>query len=153
MKDHIEFSEATKEVFKAAQENAILIGNNTVGSDNLLLGIVDNPTIQTLLKNSGTNPTLIRITAYRETIINAYMPSVSEQIRFLREPNLQLDYTPRTKQIITDAVETVRRQKKHLIEPSHLLESILTIQEGLCYSILVKSGLDKEAMLEKLRTS
>src|SRR6476659_7569660 len=128
------FTERARRVVFFAQEEAARLGENYVGTEHLLLGLVrENDTVAArVLERLGVS--LSRIRSDLEP-------------QFTREKgNLghDMQLTPRAKRVIDLAYEEGRQLNNNYIGTEHLLLGLIREGDGLAARVLVKLGADLE---------
>lgn len=127
-------SESSNEVLEAAKEEALSFNHDYIGTEHLLIGITNRPSLATeILEDIGistkTLPDKIR------TKMN------KDQAKEITE----LTLTPRAKRAFEVAFEVARSQGAQYISPEHILIGIVAEKEGIAARVLREEGatLDK----------
>jgi ATP-dependent Clp protease ATP-binding subunit ClpC len=136
------FEHFTDKAIKAimlAQEEARSLGQNLVGTEQILLGLIAEGTgiAAKVLKEQGV--TLQDARREVEKIIGRSSRFVSAEIPF----------TPKAKSVFEHAFEEARRLEHNYIAPEHLLLGLLHEGEGVAKKVLDNLGVDRA----KLRTA
>jgi excisionase family DNA binding protein len=132
------FSEPVRRVLQLSQDEARSLQHNYIGTEHLLLGLIDEGegTASQVLRNLGAESAKIR-----------------EDIKFIislgsRPVPGDIGLTPRAKKGIELAVDEARRLNHRYIGTEHLLLGLLREGEGIAAGVLEKLGVT----LEKART-
>jgi ATP-dependent Clp protease ATP-binding subunit ClpC len=133
------FTERARRVLMLAQEEAKRMNHNYIGTEHLLLGLVQEQTgvAARVLRDLGVNPYQVR-RIVEETVGRGPRANIG--------PTSGL--TPRTKRVIELAVEEARRMGHHYIGTEHLLLGLIREGDGLAVNVLKDLGID----LEQVRT-
>jgi ATP-dependent Clp protease ATP-binding subunit ClpC len=129
------FTERARRVVFFAQEEAARLGENWVGTEHLLLGLVresDSVASRILAEKLG-----VALDRIRSEIVKQVTPGPGNLGR-----DMQL--TPRTKCVIDLANEEANALKNDYIGTEHLLLGLLREEEGLAAQVLRKLGADME---------
>jgi ATP-dependent Clp protease ATP-binding subunit ClpC len=132
------FTEKAIAVILAAQEEARRIGQSAVGTESLLLGLVrvEGAIAATVLAEAGINLSTARQQV--EAIVgrgSGYMPT-------------DLPFTPKTKQVLEEAVEQARQMDQPYVSTEHILLSLIEHDDCVAVKIMMDLGTD----LGQLRT-
>jgi nicotinate-nucleotide pyrophosphorylase (carboxylating) len=128
------FTERTRRVIFFAQEEAAQRGENFVGAEHILLGLVreDDSVAARLLERMGLNLTRIR-------------QEVERQItRGEARLGQEMQMTPRGKRVIDLAYEEARQLNNNYIGTEHLLLGLVREAEGIAGRVLNRLGADLE---------
>ncbi len=128
------FSEKARRAIYYAQEEARRLGENVVGTEHLLLGLLhesDSIAIR-VLENLGINPGSLRMEIERQ------LPKGEGPV------GQEVQLTPRTKRAIDLAYEEARHLGNQHVGTEHLLLGLIREGEGLAGRILVKKGIQLE---------
>ncbi len=128
------FTKRARRVLILAQEEAIRLNHNYIGTEHLLLGLVkeENGVAVRVLRELGVEP---------EQIIRAVERTVG---RGERRPFGKPSLAPRTKRVIELAVDEARLMGHHYIGTEHLLLGLVREGEGIAVSILRSLGISLE---------
>ena len=128
------FTKHARQVLQIAQEEAVRLNHNYVGTEHLLLGLAkeDNGLASRVLREAGA-PTAEIIRA-----VERMAP------RNPRPPFGKPTLTPRTKRVIELAVEEAREMGHQYIGTEHLLLGLVREDEGIAAEVLRSLGLDFE---------
>ncbi len=128
------FTKRARRVLALAQEEAIRLNHNYIGTEHLLLGLMkeENGVAVKILRELGVEP---------EQVIRAVERTVG---RGERRPFGKPSLAPRTKRVIELAVDEARLMGHHYIGTEHLLLGLIREGEGIAVSILRSFGISLE---------
>ncbi len=131
------FTERARRVLMLAQEEAKRLNHNYIGTEHLLLGLVQEQTgvAARVLRELGVNPYQVR-RIVEETVGRGQRTSIG--------PTTGL--TPRTKRVIELAVDEARRMGHHYIGTEHLLLGLIREGDGLAVNVLKDLGIDLDVV-------
>ena len=135
------FTERAQRALLAAQKEAAQLGRAYVGTEHLLLGILNDP--------GAAAPVLSGITLEqaREELIQLVGKGAE-----LVTPK-SMSYTPRTKKVLELSAREARDLGNNYVGTEHLLLALMREREGVAAHLLLKMGLDlNKAREELLRT-
>ncbi len=132
------FTDQARRALNLSQEVAQRFKHNYVGTEHLLLGLLD--------EGEG-----VAIQALRN--LNIELEKIREAVEFIisrgeRIVHVQVGLTPRAKKVIELAVDEARRLEHHYIGTEHLLLGLLREGEGIAAGVLDSIGVT----LDKART-
>jgi ATP-dependent Clp protease ATP-binding subunit ClpC len=128
------FTERARDVVMVTQEEAVRWGEDYVGTEHLLLGVIrDGDSVATRI--------LQRIGLDRDAIRREIEPQMS---RGPGVSGLDMLLTPRSRRVIDLAYEEERRLGNDYIGTEHLLLGLVTEGEGLAWRVLTRMGADSE---------
>jgi ATP-dependent Clp protease ATP-binding subunit ClpC len=132
------FTKRARRVLTLAQEEALRLNHNYIGTEHLLLGLVreENSVAVKVLKELGVEP---------GQVIRAVERTVG---RGERTPFGKPTLAPRTKRVIELAVEEARMMGHHYIGTEHLLLGLVREGEGIAVNVLRGLGIN----LDRVRT-
>ncbi len=131
------FTKHARQVLQIAQEEAVRLNHNYVGTEHLLLGLAkeESGLAAKVLREVGASPAEVIRQVERMAPRNARPP--------FGKPTL----TPRTKRVIELAVEEARQMGHTYIGTEHLLLGLVREDEGIASEVLRSLGAD----LDKVR--
>lgn len=134
------FTERARKAVFYAQEEAGRLGENLVGPEHLLLGLVreDDNTSARILDRLGVKPE-----AVRQKVLARLDPGESKAGEDLR-------LTPAAKQVVDGAYEEARHLLDHYIGSEHLLLGMLCAEAGIASQVLAELGVTAESARERL---
>ena len=139
MSDKLErFTKRARRVLTLAQEQALRLNHNHIGTEHLLLGLVqeENSVAVKVLKELGVEP---------GQVVRAVERTVG---RGERTPFGKPTLAPRTKRVIELSVEEARMMGNHYIGTEHLLLGLVRDGEGIAVNVLRGLGIN----LDRVRT-
>ncbi len=132
------FTKRARRVLTLAQEEAVRLNHNYIGTEHLLLGLVreENGVAVKVLRELGVEPNQV-IRAVERTVGRGERPPFGK-------PTL----APRTKRVIELAVDEARLMGHHYIGTEHLLLGLVREGEGIAVNVLRGLGIN----LDRVRT-
>ncbi len=132
------FTKRARRVLTLAQEEALRLNHNYIGTEHLLLGLVreENGVAVKVLRELGVEPSQV-IRAVERTVGRGERPPFGK-------PTL----APRTKRVIELAVDEARLMGHHYIGTEHLLLGLVREGEGIAVNVLRGLGVN----LDRVRT-
>jgi len=132
------FTKRARRVLTLAQEEALRLNHNYIGTEHLLLGLVreENGVAVKVLRELGVEP---------NQVIRAVERTVG---RGERAPFGKPTLAPRTKRVIELAVDEARLMGHHYIGTEHLLLGLVREGEGIAVNVLRGLGVN----LDRVRT-
>ncbi|MCC6168396.1 MAG: ATP-dependent Clp protease ATP-binding subunit [Caldilineaceae bacterium] len=132
------FTKRARRVLTLAQEEALRLNHNYIGTEHLLLGLVreENGVAVKVLRELGVDPGQV-IRAVERTVGRGERPPFGK-------PTL----APRTKRVIELAVDEARLMGHHYIGTEHLLLGLVREGEGIAVNVLRGLGIN----LDRVRT-
>ncbi|MEW6281550.1 MAG: ATP-dependent Clp protease ATP-binding subunit [Candidatus Eremiobacterota bacterium] len=126
------FTERARRSIVLAQEEAQRLGNNYIGTEHLLLGIISEgeSVAAKVLENLGVN--LQKVRAEVEAIVGKGSQTTQHEMVF----------TPRAKRVIELAFEEARALAHNYIGTEHLLLGLVREGEGVAARVLSNLGVD-----------
>ena len=134
------FTERARRSIVLAQEEAQRLGNNYIGTEHLLLGIISEgeSVAAKVLENLGIN--LQKVRGEVEAIVGKGNP-ISQQ---------EMVFTPRAKRVKELASEEARALAHHHIGTEHLLLGLFREGEGVAARVLFDLGVDPAKLRSEL---
>ncbi len=131
------FTERARKVLMLAQEEAVRMNHNYIGTEHLLVGLIreGNGIVARVLRDFG-----VELSQVREHIEGAV--GQGRRTLFGRQTGL----TSRTKRVIELAVEEARRMGHRWIGTEHLLLGLIQEGEGVAVEVLRDLGVDLAAL-------
>ena len=138
------FSDESHRVFALAESAARERNHNWVGTEHLLLALVDQatPTVIAMLEASGTNATAVR-ESVEAAIASFVVPDNSSVIA----ASAGMGLTPRAKKAVDMSLKQAEALDASGAGPAHLLLGLVAIDEGIAAEVLRFLG----ATADKLR--
>lgn len=135
------FTQGAQKALALAQESARKMNHNYVGSEHLLLGLIQE-------KDGAAARVLNQEGVIEQIVLQMIEVMVGQGPAGVRAANF--DYTPRTKKIIAGSLSEAKLLNDNYVGTEHLLLAILREGDGLAMNILVSSGADIPRMIERL---
>jgi ATP-dependent Clp protease ATP-binding subunit ClpC len=129
-------TQRSNRVMMAAQTKAKELKSDLVDSEHLLFALTTDSEIYNLLVESKIQPTLIT-----DELAKIYKRGTVDRV---------VQFSPRIKKILNDALVVARKLGFEFIAPEHLLLSLYEEGEGVGARVLVKLGLNKEEINKKV---
>jgi len=128
------FTERARRSIVLAQEEAQRLGNNYIGTEHILLGIISEgeSLAAKVLESLGVN--LSKVRQEVEAIVGRGGQTVQQDMVF----------TPRAKRVIELAFEEARQLNHNYIGTEHLLLGLIREGDGLAGRVLAKLGVELE---------
>jgi ATP-dependent Clp protease ATP-binding subunit ClpC len=126
------FTERARRSIVLAQEEAQRLGNNYIGTEHILLGIISEgeSLAAKVLETLGVN--LAKVRAEVEAIVGRGGQTVQQEMVF----------TPRAKRVIELAFDEARQLNHNYIGTEHLLLGLIREGEGVAARVLTNLGVD-----------
>ena len=131
------FTDDARKVMQLANEEAQRLKHEYIGTEHLLLGLLDCAGAASILNALGMNPQQIR--SEIEKLMQHGPDTVTED---------RLPQTPRARNVIDNALEEFRRLKHGHVGVEHLLWGLMREQEGVAAQVLMNQGLTLDAVHE-----
>jgi len=139
------FSQSARDVLSYSREEALRLGNNYIGLEHLLLGIIRQE-----------NSTAVRILNYLEVELNQVKSRIEEAIRQPEESEYtkgeQIPLIKQAEKALKITFLEAKLFKSELIGTEHLLLAILKDKDNLATQTLGKSGINYSDVKDKLQT-
>ncbi len=136
------FNERGKRVVQLAHKEALAMGHDVIGTEHLLLGVLDdldNVTSQALY-SAGVNPDELRHRI--ETLIERGQP---------REKMVDLPLSPRAKRVLDMAMREARSMGINYVGAEHILLGLVSEGEGLAAQVLGNAGISLPRMRKEIQ--
>jgi ATP-dependent Clp protease ATP-binding subunit ClpC len=131
------FTEKAEKAINLAQQSAIALGHNYVGTEHLLLGLV----------KEGTG-VAARVLQSQGVTEDKVLKAIEELIGRGQEGGQQpLGFTPRTKRVLELSFKEARRIGHNFIGTEHLMLGIMKEGESVAVRILMDMGVDPQKLL------
>lgn len=133
------FTEKAERAISIAQESALELGHDYVGTEHLLLGLVKEPTgvAARVLQSQG-------VTA--DNVLN----KIEELIGRGQNVTNSISFTPRTKRVLELSFSEARRMGHNYIGTEHLLLAIMREAESVAVRILMDLSIDPQKLFSEL---
>jgi ATP-dependent Clp protease ATP-binding subunit ClpA len=172
------FTEDARQVVVQAQEEARRLHHDHIGTEHVLLGLLDqhgSPTAAVLARHGLTREstvTAIRaftsgegldaealgtvgidLDAVRDSVEAAFGPGALDVPRGRRAPKGHLPFTPRAKKVLELSLREAIALKSKSIADAHIALGLLREGEGLAMKVLHDRGVDAGRLREEIRTA
>ena len=132
------FTERGQRALLAAQREAAQLGKDYVGTEHLLLGILNDP---------GAAAAILRDISLEEARQLA-LDMVGSGAK--GGPIKSMVYTPRTKKVLELSVREARELKQNYVGTEHILLALMREREGVAAQMLMRMGMDLNKAREEL---
>lgn len=137
------FTERAQKVVMYAQEEAIELRHGYIGTEHILLGI---------LEENGLSKNLLNKKNVTLEIVKELILQYEGQGDFGIVQN-QIPLTPRTKRILDLSLVEARNLNQNYVTPEHILLAITRESDGVAYTILTNIGVNMETLRQELLSS
>lgn len=129
------FTDAARRVIVQAQEEARLLGHDWIGTEHLLLGLLQgsDPIAAQTLGSMGLD-----LSGVRERIQQAVGPQAGAA------PDGHIPFTPRSKKVLEMSLREAIRLHHNYIGPEHLLLALVEEGSGVAPQVLISLGATPE---------
>ena len=129
------FTDRARNVLAQSEEEARRLGHGFVGTEHLLLALIDSPDglAAQLLSEIGITRSMVET-----QIVALIKPGTDSEER-------RLPFTPRAKAVVRSAVHEALQLGHHYIGTEHLLLGLFTDGDAVAAKVLVKLGANVEA--------
>ncbi|KXS40447.1 MAG: ATP-dependent Clp protease ATP-binding subunit ClpC [Candidatus Frackibacter sp. T328-2] len=135
------FTERARKVLVLAQDEAKQLGHGYVGTEHLLLGILNEGESIAAKTLQGFDLNLEKLRKEIEKLIGESDESVEAQ---------KLNFTPRTKKVLNLAMEEARRLGHNYVGTEHLLLGLVKEGEGVASRVLKNSDIELDKLRKKI---
>ena len=127
------FTERGKRVFQLAHREALRLGHEVVGTEHILLGLLDDADgiVTQILSNYGLHPDVLK--AEIESLVGTGRT---------RTESVDLPSSPRAKLVIDLSMREARKMGVNYIGTEHILLGILAEGEGMAAQLLASHAMD-----------
>ena len=130
------YSLEVKRIFKAAEKIAIDLNHPYIGTEHLLLSLINN--------DDKIKKTLLKFDLSYDDFLDELLLVVGTS----ENKKCTCIYTPLLKRVIKTADEI---SKNKMMEPMHLLEAILEEGEGIAIRIIISMGIDIDKLYDEIK--
>ncbi|MEL6319705.1 MAG: ATP-dependent Clp protease ATP-binding subunit [Cyanobacteria bacterium J06626_14] len=136
------FNDKSIAVVMSAQQEARRLGHSFVGTEQILLGLLNEGTSQAarVLEDLGMSLSQARQTV--ESIIGRGNGRLSTDIPL----------TPKTKRVLELSLEIARKSAASAVQPEHILAAITQNKTSVAYRVLERSEVKPDDILERLQS-
>ncbi len=136
------FTDRVKKVMQLAREESVRLGNDYVGTEHLLLGLIregDGVAIA-VLRNQGVDLEELARSIEKQINTSGGMMTIGQMIPF----------TPRAKKVLEIAAQEARAMSHKYIGTAHILLALMKDNESAAASALVAVGVDYDTCREEI---
>ncbi|MDM8311212.1 ATP-dependent Clp protease ATP-binding subunit [Clostridium cadaveris] len=137
------FTERAQKVVMYAQEEAIELRHGYIGTEHILLGV---------LEENGLSKNLLNKKNVTLEIVKELILQYEGQGDFGIDQN-QIPLTPRTKRILDLSLVEARNLNQNYVTPEHILLAITRESDGVAYTILTNIGVNMDSLRQELLSS
>ena len=130
------YSLEVKRIFKAAEKIAIDLNHPYIGTEHLLLSLINN--------DDKIKKTLLKYDLSYDDFLDELLLVIGTS----ENKKCTCIYTPLLKRVIKTADEI---SKNKMMEPMHLLEAILEEGEGIAIRIIISMGIDIDKLYDEIK--
>jgi ATP-dependent Clp protease ATP-binding subunit ClpA len=157
----IRFTDKSRRSVRAAWEEARMLGHDSVGDEDLLLGILRAEEGVAAEALSSLGVTLEDAREESEGMLSDALSSIGISLEEIRReagdtfemripPGRRLPLSPRAKNVLVQARKEMRRLGDNYLGSEHVLLGILSNEDGAAVRILAGMGVSPEALEDRL---
>jgi ATP-dependent Clp protease ATP-binding subunit ClpA len=157
----IRFTDKSRRSVRAAWEEARMLGHDSVGDEDLLLGILRAEEGVAAEALSSLGVTLEDAREESEEMLSDALSSIGISLEEIRReagdtfemripPGRRLPLSPRAKNVLVQARKEMRRLGDNYLGTEHVLLGILSNEDGAAVRILAGMGVSPEALEDRL---
>jgi ATP-dependent Clp protease ATP-binding subunit ClpC len=157
----IRFTDKSRRSVRAAWEEARMLGHDSVGDEDLLLGILRAEEGVAAEALSSLGVTLDDAREESEEMLSDALSSIGISLEEIRReagdtfemripPGRRLPLSPRAKNVLVQARKEMRRLGDNYLGTEHVLLGILSNEDGAAVRILAGMGVSPEALEDRL---
>lgn len=128
-----DFTERGKRVFQLAHKEALRLGHDVVGTEHILLGLLDDP--------DGSVSQIMRVFNIDLSLLKAEVEHIIGSGETRKEA-VDLPTSPRAKRVIDLSMREARMMGVNYIGTEHILLGLLAEGEGMAAQLLASHGMD-----------
>ncbi len=132
------FTERARRVLVLAQQEALKLSNDHIGTEHLLLGLIGDA-------DSVSSKALLSLNVN----LSAIRAQLVEKINRSQEEKTEINYTPRAKKALELAVDEAQQLGHNYVGTEHILLGLLREGEGIAAQVLNSLGIDSIEMLRQ----
>ena len=132
------FTERARRVLVLAQQEALKLGSDHIGTEHLLLGLIGDA-------DSVSSKALLSLNVN----LSAIRAQLVEKINRSQEEKTEINYTPRAKKALELAVDEAQQLGHNYVGTEHILLGLLREGEGIAAQVLNSLGIDSIEMLRQ----
>ncbi len=134
------FTQRARRVLSLAKQEAERMRHNTIGTEHLLLGLIQ--------EEGGVAGRVLRDLGLEVDRVKEVVEKLSDSEEYLGG---KIDLAPGTQQVLEFAIEEARRMGHHYIGTEHLLLGLVRHDEGIAMEVLRKLGVTPEQIRRQTR--
>jgi ATP-dependent Clp protease ATP-binding subunit ClpA len=171
------FTEEARQVVVRAQEEARRLRSSHIGTEHVLLGLLDQdtPTAAVLARHGLTRESTVAairaftsaegldaaalgtvgidLDAVRDSVEAAFGPGALDVPRGRREAKGHIPFTPRAKKVLELSLREALALKSKSIADGHIALGLIREGEGLAMKVVHDRGIDAGTLREEIRTA
>ena len=132
------FTERARRVLVLAQQEALKLGSHYIGTEHLLLGLINDVDSVSSKALASLN---VNLSAIRSQVV--------EKISRDSDDKAELNYTPRAKKALELAVDEAQQLGHNYVGTEHILLGLLREGEGLAAQVLNSLGIDNIELIRQ----
>ena len=132
------FTERARRVLVLAQQEALKLGSHYIGTEHLLLGLVNDVDSVSSKALASLN---VNLSAIRSQVV--------EKISRDSDETAELNYTPRAKKALELAVDEAQQLGHNYVGTEHILLGLLREGEGIAAQVLNSLGIDNIELIRQ----
>ena len=136
------FTDRVKKVMQIAREEAVRLGNDYVGTEHLLLGLVK--------EGDGVAVAVLRSMSVDLEELSANIEKAITSTGGMMTIGQMLPFTPRAKKVLEIAANEARSMSHKYIGTEHLLLALMKDTESTASNALASAGLEYEKVKEEI---
>ena len=168
------FTEEARQIVVGAQEEARRLRSPHIGTEHLLLGLLDQhtPTAAVLARNGLTRESTVAaisaftggegldaaalgtvgidLDAVRDSVEATFGPGALDLPRGTRDPKGHIPFTPRAKKVLELSLREALALKSRSIADGHVALGVLREGEGLAMKVIHDRGVDTETLRQDI---
>ncbi len=126
------FTEGAKNALKLAEKKARELGHNYVGTEHLLLGLIE--------EKQGVAANLLNMAGVDEQAVTENIEALIGKGDYMFTEGFS--YTPRSKKILEMSIAISRQMQQNYVGTEHILYALVSEKEGVAFKILSEIGVD-----------
>jgi len=157
----VRFTDRSRKSVEAALEEARMLGHDSLGDEDLLLGILRTDEGLAAEALSSLGVTLEGAREESEEMLSYALSSIGISLDEIRREagdafemripeNRRIPFSPLAKQALVEARRRMRRMGDNYLGTEHVLLGILGNTDGAAVRILIRMGVSPEALEERL---
>jgi ATP-dependent Clp protease ATP-binding subunit ClpC len=136
------FTERAKKVLLIAQQEAQKMGHQYIGTEHILLGLLN--------ENEGVAATVLSELDVTLEDVRDVAKQVNESVEEVDQQPAMIGYTPRTKRIIELSFKEAREMGHNYVGTEHILLALLREGSGVAAKIIMQKGVDFDDVHEAI---